>query len=134
MINRWRLTRQFVRRILFLGRSALMRTVPRHLVLAAIVLTVCCAERQAVPASHDLAQMAAEIARASAKSSETRARREQERQIPAAAKAATSAEKARRSMSPVPTGFGSLVESEREVLHRVYPPDRFRLPPPSFAC
>lgn len=110
-----------------------MRTVPRHLILAAIVLTVCCAERQVTLSPPELAQMAAEIARGT-RTGEHRAWRKAETQVPAAAKAAPSPRRRLRPALPGPDVSASLVDSDRQVVHEVYPPSRFRLPPPSFAC
>lgn len=111
----------------------LMRTLPRHLILAAIVLTVCCAERQVTLSTPELAQVAAEMARGN-RSGENRSWRRAERQVPAAAKTAPSTDRPAPARPPTLAAVDPLVESDRQVLHDSYPPSRFRLPPPVSAC
>ena len=107
-----------------------MRTLPRHLLLAAVLLTVCCAERQAAAATlpglekgvatlGDHAEQVRHVERQAAR------RNDRHRFIRPAVPAWADA---------TPCGFGhssSLIRPETPVIHAAFPPSRFRLPPPA---
>ena len=107
-----------------------MRTLPRHLLLAAVLLTVCCAERQAAAtpgSTSDKATAALSEQAVQARLTEQRhvRRRDQRRLVRPAVPAWGDA---------LPAGFGHaspLVRATSLVVHRSFPPSRFRLPPPS---
>ncbi len=107
-----------------------MKTLPRHLLLAAVVLTVCCAERQAVAATVDLQKVAAEVAgerygQARNVEQTVRQRRESRRYIrPAAVTRA-------HRMRVVFGARRASVTPQSPVVHKIFPPSRFRLPPPA---
>ena len=108
--------------------NADMGTLPRHLILAAIVLTVCCAERQAPLSSPELAQVAAEIAR-TARAGENRVHRTEHHQVPSA-RSVSQQQAAPRGRPPLVVPMAPLA-SDRQVRHESYPSSRFRLPPPA---
>jgi hypothetical protein len=107
-----------------------MRTLPRHLLLAAVVLTVCCAERQAL-ATADLQRVAAEMAGErmdQPRSVQQALRQRRARQMTARPAAVALVAASRRvSLPPRVAGAGP----ETPVVHMMYPPSRFRLPPPA---
>ena len=112
-----------------------MRSIPRHLLLAAVVLTVCCAERQAT-LGFDISQMAAELARQGQRisadqqrdQSRVRSQRHDERRQTRPAWADLQISSRRTALRPA-------VEQlpETRAAHQEYPPSRFRLPPPVVA-
>ena len=107
-----------------------MRTLPRHLVLAAVVLTVCCAQRQATAGSIDLGKLA-EVSGQRLDDSRLvhqnqRQRRAQHRLIrPAAVVSARQV----RDLFAIAAPLG--LAPPTPVVHAIYPPSRFRLPPPA---
>ena len=106
-----------------------MRTLPRHLLLAAVVLTVCCAERQA-SATVDLQRVAAEIAgermdQPRSVQQALRQRRARHLLVRPAAPGLVASPRVIRQ--PVPAAAAP----ETPVVHAMYPPSRFRLPPPA---
>jgi hypothetical protein len=109
-----------------------MRTLPRHLLLAAVVLTVCCAQRQAA-CSVDLQRVAAEMAGERLDQSRTVEQGERQRRFrhhlvrPANPGSKTDAPWAGAAGNAVPAA----ATPECPVVHVIYPPSRFRLPPPA---
>ena len=107
-----------------------MRTLPRHLLLAAVVLTVCCAERQAVAATLDLQKVASEVAgqridQARRVEQSARMRRARQQHV----RPASIDWRERLDAAFAPTEV--LANQARvAVVHAIYPPSRFRLPPP----
>jgi hypothetical protein len=108
-----------------------MRTLPRHLLLAAVVLTVCCAERQAV-ATLDLQRVAAEMA--GERIDQSRSVEQSQRQRRSRHHLVRPAAMGPREYS-APRHSGDVVMPgplpECPVVHAIYPPSRFRLPPPA---
>lgn len=108
-----------------------MRTVPRHLLLAAVVLTVCCAQRQAV-STVDLQRVAAEMAGERLDQSRTVEQGERQKRSrhhlvrPADVGPKSHALEAGRAGDAV----APAAAPECAVVHATYPPSRFRLPPP----
>jgi hypothetical protein len=107
-----------------------MRTLPRHLVLAAVVLTVCCAQRQAVSATVDLQKAAAEMT--GQRSDESRLVHQNQRRAnlryirPAAGSCRQQARAVFARAALPPTAPPPLA-----LIHAEYPPSQFRLPPPA---
>ena len=106
-----------------------MRTLPRHLLLAAVLLTVCCAERQAATAgptsSKEVPKLADQVEQVRYVTRQHVRRSDRHRFIRPAVPAFADAPQ---------RGFGhscSLIRPESPVVHVSFPPSRFRLPPPS---
>ena len=106
-----------------------MRTLPRHLLLAAVLLTICCAERQAATAGpiggKDTPKLADQVEQARQVERQYARRSDRHRFVRPAVPAFADV---------VQAGFGlscSLVRPESPVVHASFPPSRFRLPPPS---
>ena len=109
-----------------------MRTLPRHLLLAAVVLTLCCAERQAV------ASTAVELQKAAFGEAGERAiqqRAAEQIQVRRLARQRYVRPAALAWRDQVRATFAPAVAArlpERPLVHVIYPPSRFRLPPPAF--
>ena len=105
-----------------------MTTLPRHLLLAAVLLTVCCAERQAVAAASSdkgVASLAEPQFQASHAERRVARRAVSQRSIRPAVTVW-------RDAAPQGFGFSSpLIRAQSSVVHATFPPARFRLPPPS---
>jgi hypothetical protein len=108
-----------------------MRTVPRHLLLATVVLTVCCAQRQAV-STVDLQRVAAEMA--GERLDQSRTVEQGERQKRCRHHLVRPADVGPKRHAPEAGRPGDAVAPaaapECAVVHATYPPSRFRLPPP----
>ena len=104
-----------------------MRTLPRHLLLAAVVLTVCCAERQAVSATVDLQKVAAEMRQDASRSVQQEARRRSERHRHIRPAAVVWQDRLHQVYGQRLTP----ASPECQVVHVIFPPSRFRLPPPA---
>lgn len=108
-----------------------MRTLPRHLLLAAVVLTVCCAERQALSATPELQKAAIEQSGERAQQQRAVERIQVRRQARHRyVRPAVVAWREQRQSAFAPTVATRV--PDRPLVHAIYPPSRFRLPPPAF--